>query len=423
MEINEAYEPYIKNAKRINVLFGGRGSAKSYSIAQKKIIRITSYPYVKDIIMRKNYISLKDSCYSLLGEVIRKEDLRNKFAFRVSPLEIIYLPTGSKFLFRGLNNEEDREKIKSIVNPTGAWMEEANEFDEADFTEVNLIVRGKSEAPKEIDVSFNPIDEELWLKRRFFDRNDENILTINTTYRDNKFLDREYIETLESLIDEDDNYYNVYVLGKWGQLDIRGKIYKKFIDANIVSYAYNPRLPIIVCCDFNVDPMKWALIQNVNGIDYVFDEIVKPDTDTETMVQELIKRYGTTNYEIYGDYSGTFRHTSSRTTDYQIIKQYLPAASINIKPNPPVVDRINAVNWRFCNKENKRRLLVDPKCVNVIYDAKHSKYKEGKREEDKAQEKYDGKNPVLSMIHIMSAVGYYIEYNYSLKGKIIGYQW
>ena len=83
-----------------------------------------------------------------------------------------------------------------------------------------------------------------------------------------------------------------------------------------------------------------------------------------------------------------------------------------------MIDRINAVNWRFCNKQGIRRLFFDSKCKNAIYDAKHSKFKEGTRQEDKQQEKYDGKNPVLAMIHIMSAIGYYIEYEYGLKGKI-----
>ena len=302
-------------------------------------MRLVSSKYAKEIILRKNYVSLKDSCYTLLSEVIKEENLAADFDFKVSPLEIVYLPNGNRFLFRGMQYEKDREKIKSIKDPTGAWFEEANEFDKEDITQVNLRLRGKSEITKQIDISFNPVDDTHWLKERFFDNppNPSDIYTINTTYRDNKqFLDDEYIRELENLINESELYYKVYNLGQWGTLDTRGRIYKKYIDdetGNLVNYIYNPTLPIIVCCDFNVDPMKWALIQNVNGNDYIFDEIVKTDTDTETTTKELLQRYGKTSYHIYGDYSGTFRHTSSMTTDYQIIQQIIPGCELVVKPN------------------------------------------------------------------------------------------
>ena len=425
MLINSAYRPYIESSKRINVVWGSAGSGKSYTVAQNKVKKCISNPYFKCVTLRKNAVTLKDSVYALIQKVIFEENLQDQFKFTTSPLSIKHLPTGNEFIFRGMLNEVDREKIKSIVDPTDAWLEEANEFDKEDFQQINLRVRGANETVKQIDLTFNPVDEELWLKDRFFDNppDKEDIFTLNTTYKDNKFLDKPYTEALEKLINEDDNLYKVYVLGQWGSIDNRGRIYKRFIDeefpnGSIAKHDYIPQLPIIVCCDFNVDPMKWALIQNVNGVDYVFDEIVKQDTDTEQMTKELINRYGVLPYIVYGDASGTFRHTSAKATDYQIMKQYLPSMQMNVKQaNPPVTDRINAVNWRLQNKEGKRRLFVDPKCKNAIYDFKRATFKEGTREEDKSLERYDGKNPVMSLIHITSAIGYYIEYEYSLKGK------
>jgi phage terminase large subunit len=421
MKVNAAYKSYFVGDKRFNILYGGGGSGKSYAIAEKKVKKIVSHEYVKEIILRKNFVSLKDSCYALLQRVIVNENLQDDFYFTTSPLEILYIPTGNKFLFRGMKDEKDREKVKSIVDPTGAWMEEANEFDREDLTQINLRVRGGNLTPKDIDISFNPIDEDHWLKDRFFDNptDPDNTYILRTTYKDNaQFLDSEYIDELEKLINEDENLYNIYTLGQWGTIDARGRIYKSF-DAtqNICEYKYNDDLPIILCCDFNVDPMKWALIQNVGGIDYIFDELVKADTDTESMVSDLLKTYGHTQYEIYGDYSGTFRHTSSRTTDYDIIKQYIPNAAINIQPNPPVIERINTMNWRLRNKTGKRSLMFDKKAVHSIADMKRVKFKEGTREEDKNLEKYDGRNPINSLVHISSAIGYYLVYKYSIKGK------
>ncbi len=427
MQVNSAYKEYIQSKKRFNILYGGGGSGKSYSIAEKKVIKIVSYNYVKEIILRKNFVSLKDSCYALLQRVIFNENLQDDFYFTTSPLEILHIPTGNKFLFRGMKDEKDREKVKSIVDPTGAWLEEANEFDREDLTQINLRIRGENDTPKDIDISFNPIDEDHWLKDRFFDNptDIDNTFILRTTYNDNKnFLDAEYISTLEKLINEDENLYNIYTLGKWGTVDSRGLIYKKYDDElNVCDYNYNSRLPIIVCCDFNVDPMKWALLQNISGVDYVFDEIVKQDTTTEEMSKELLKKYGNVQYHFYGDYSGTFRHTSSRSTDYDIIKQYIPTMELSVQPNPPVVERFNTFNWRLCNKEGRRKLMFDRKVLHSRADCKRVKYKEGYREEDKEQEKYDGRNPIQSLVHISSAIGYYLVYEYSIKGKPISKQW
>jgi phage terminase large subunit len=421
IEVNGSYQPYFETGKRFRLLYGSAGSGKSYAIAQKKVCKIVSNEYVKEIILRKNFVSLKDSCYALLQRVIYNEGLEDDFHMTISPLEIIHKPTGNKFLFRGMKDEKDREKVKSIVDPTGAWLEEANEFDREDLTQINLRVRGENKTPKEIDISFNPIDENHWLKDRFFDNptDPENVFILKTTYKDNeKFLDSEYIKSLEGLINEDENLYNIYTLGEWGTVDNRGLIYKKYDDVlNVCDYKYNPSYPIIVCCDFNVDPMKWALIQNVNGTDYVFDEIVLQDTTTEEMTIKLLGKYGNTQYLFYGDYSGTFRHTSSMSTDYDIIKQHIPGCSIKTQPNPAVIERFNTFNWRLCNKEGKRKLMFSEYAVHSRNDCKRVKFKEGSREEDKALEKYDGRNPLQSLIHISSAIGYYLVSEYSLKGK------
>jgi hypothetical protein len=294
---------------------------------------------------------------------------------------------------------------------------------------LNIRVRGDNDANKQITLMLNGIDKEHWIKKKVIDQNiyGDDLFLLNTNYKHNKFLADVDRKALEDLIRESEYYYDVYVLGKWGVIDVKGRIYKRFVnanypDGNIHEWVYKPQLPIVLCCDFNVDPCKWAMIQSVNGIDYVFDEIVKKDTDTETMVKAVKDKYPQAWFKVYGDASGTFRQPSAKRTDYMIIKEYIPNADLqNNTFNPPVPDRLNAMNWRLCNKENKRRLLIDPKCRNVIYDLENAKYKEGKREEDKTQEKYKG-DPINSLIHITSAIGYYIEKEYSLKGKPYVYQ-
>ena len=191
-----------------------------------------------------------------------------------------------------------------------------------------------------------------------------------------------------------------------------GRIYYAYDRVeNATDLVYDKSFPIILCMDFNVSPMCWAVIQNIRGVDYVVDEIVETNTNTEYMAKKVGDLYGYgTYFRIYGDYSGTFRSTSSRSTDYDIISQILPNSNISVKPNPSIVDRINAVNSRLCNAKGERRLLVNPKCKTVTKDFEQVVYKEGKREIEKSN---------LDLTHISDGIGYYIEYEYPLKGQAI----
>lgn len=244
---------------------------------------------------------------------------------------------------------------------------------------------------------------------------DPNCTIIWSSYKDNKFNDAQYKEILDNYVNEDEYYYNVYTLGLWTPLNVTGRIYKKFTDdwypkGNITDLEYQAQLPLIICCDFNVNPMKWAMIQKVNGVDYVVDELVQADTHTEKMAKALLERYGRREYIIYGDSTGSARSVTSSRTNYEIIKDVLGFVDLRIKGcNPPVQDRYNAVNMRLCNIEGKRRLLINSKCNNAIRDFRLVVYKEGTGKEEQ--------KPGSDLTHISSAIGYYCEYEYSLRGK------
>jgi phage terminase large subunit len=244
---------------------------------------------------------------------------------------------------------------------------------------------------------------------------DGNTGIMHTTYQDNKFIDSDYRRLLENLINEDEYFHTVYALGEWSALKLSGRIYKRFSDKNIISYKFNPEAVINVCCDFNYDPMKWALIQQENGEDIVFDEIVQNDTETELMAKELLQRYPMGVFEIYGDYSGLSRSTRRRSTDYDIMREVLKVKQdkIFVKPNPIVTTRTNIVNWRLCNKMGIRKLFVDAKCEHAVKDFRRVTWLKNKKVEDQT-------DPNNELTHISSAIGYYINYKYTLKELIPG---
>lgn len=175
-------------------------------------------------------------------------------------------------------------------------------------------------------------------------------------------------------------------------------------------------LPLIITVDFNVSPMCWLVMQRINNIDYVIEEIVRRNTNTEEMAKTLGDLYSyDRRFIFYGDYSGTFRSTKSYTTDYDIIKEILPNIEIRVKPNPSVVDRVNSVNARLCNARGQRKLFLNTtKCPELTKDLEQVIWKEGKREIDKSN---------IERTHSSDALGYYIDYEYPLKGRLSGKQW
>lgn len=190
-----------------------------------------------------------------------------------------------------------------------------------------------------------------------------------------------------------------------------GRVYYAFDrDLNNTDRTYDKNLPIKLYLDFNVSPMIWTVGQTIKDEDFIVDEICRQNTNTVEMCKTVGDIYGySTPFIIYGDYAGNFRSTKSSSTDYDIIREILPNAEIRIKPNPSVVDRINAVNSRLCNSAGKRRLFINvKKCPELVKDLEQVIWKEGKREIDKSN---------IERTHASDGVGYYIDYEYSLKGK------
>jgi hypothetical protein len=190
-----------------------------------------------------------------------------------------------------------------------------------------------------------------------------------------------------------------------------GRIYYAFDrkENNAVQEIHKD-VRIIITVDFNVSPMCWLVIQNIKGLDFIIEELVRRNTNTEEMAKLVGDLYGyDRNFMFYGDYSGTFRSTKSPSTDYDIIRSILPNSEFRIKPNPSVVDRVNSVNSRLCNAKGERRLFINVnKCPELTKDLEQVIWKEGKREIDKTN---------IERTHSSDALGYYIDYEYSLKGK------
>lgn len=140
-------------------LKGGRGSTKSSFVATEIILGLLRDPMANAIVYRKVAATLRESVYEELNKVIVRMGLDGFFRFRLSPLQIIYLPTGQKILFRGA---DDPAKSKSIALARGyfgfLWFEELSEF--ASIDDIRTIrasvIRGEGSARAIVLCSYNP---------------------------------------------------------------------------------------------------------------------------------------------------------------------------------------------------------------------------------------------------------------------------
>jgi DNA replication protein DnaC len=257
---------------------------------------------------------------------------------------------------------------------------------------------------------------ELWGECDYKEK--KNFKLIRAKTYDNFFNPPDYVENLREQYSAE--LVKQYIEAEFINL-LQGKVYYAFNRSlNNTERVYDPNTPIDLCVDFNVNPMKWVVTQRFGENLFAIDEIVKQNTYTEEMAKEFRKRYMTDHagglalrkVVVYGDYSGNSRDTRTRTTDYEIIKSIIPNCELRVKPNGLVIDRINAVNSRFCNSQGARRFFINVnKCPHLTRDFEQVVWKEKTREIDKTT------NPDLT--HASDAVGYRIVYDWPLKGSII----
>jgi hypothetical protein len=183
---------------------------------------------------------------------------------------------------------------------------------------------------------------------------------------------------------------------------------------------YDPNRKIVLCCDFNVDPMAWILAQVYDNAGLkeirVFDEIFLRNSNTVEACREFKTRYPNHNSGIalYGDATGRSRSTQSNISNYQIIEDELRLYGVEnhvSTRNPAERDRVNAVNGMLCNSKGMRRVQVNPNCKHLVRDFEQVSFKEGSTQIDKTKD--------LKLTHASDAFGYFIEEEFSLDKRLI----
>jgi phage terminase large subunit len=251
---------------------GSAGSGKSYTIAQKIIIRCCSEE-IRVLVCRRYATTLRNSCFALFKEVLAKWQLSSYVNVRETDMTITF-PNGSQIIMVGLDTEE---KLLSLNNISTIWIEEAYEVEKPKVEQLNLRMRGTA-LNQQLLLSWNPISKQSWLYNFTVEEPPENSVFIHSTYKDNPFLNAEYIAALDEMETRNPAKYRVYGRGEWG-IDTDGLVItnwrkEEFNPMDLAALGYEHRAG----CDLGwID--KTAIIDTLYDRDnktiYVFNEFYK----------------------------------------------------------------------------------------------------------------------------------------------------
>lgn len=375
LQVNDIYIPLIDNQSRFLPLYGGAGSGKSVFAAFKIVKRTLSERGHKFLCLRKIATTVKDSVFAEIQQAIADHEAENEFVVNKTDHSFLHTPTKNWILCKGL---DDPSKVKSIKGITGMWLEEATEFEEDDLDQLDMRIRGEKDNYVQYILTFNPVDELHWLKKRFFDKKDPAATTCHSTYLDNFFLTDEDRGRLESLKDRNQLYYDVYCLGKWGITVKTNKFMYSFSkDKHVIkSYEPNKHLPILISYDFNKEPMTATVSQQVDELTaYLFDEI-KLDAGSTPEVNEFLKvkyMHWMENMDVTGDATGRNRTAMVRgnLNHYRIIKEDLSLQDRNLlvpSQNPAHKD-----SRMLCNSVLQHaKFYITENCEKAIEDCTYA---------------------------------------------------
>jgi hypothetical protein len=193
-----------------------------------------------------------------------------------------------------------------------------------------------------------------------------------------------------------------------------GRVYYPFSrDAHVQPVEFNPKLPIWVGMDFNIDPMSTVIYQpQPNGELWAVDEIVLFGSNTEEVCEELEKRFWRHQSQIvmYPDPAGGQRQHARGESDMDILREKGFKRIKYRKKHPMVADRVNAVNRMLKDANGNVRLKINPRCKHFINALEQTIYKKGTREVDKTN----------GTEHSADAGGYCIELEFPMRKVEIG---
>lgn len=179
------------------LLTGSAGGGKSRLAAEKLHGYCLKYANATALLIRKARVSITNSTAELLRRSVIGDD---PWVTHVPSKSRFEYANGSTLMYTGLDDDHQRQRLRSIGTQGGvdiAWMEEATEFDEDDYNAVLARLRGRAAPWRQVILTTNPDAPTHWIYRRLIAGGEAHIYYSSAT--DNPHNPDDYVQTLESL--------------------------------------------------------------------------------------------------------------------------------------------------------------------------------------------------------------------------------
>lgn len=403
IQANPCFKEVDRSTKRYIVMKGSAGSGKSVDTAQNYILRLMQDKGRNLVAMRKSDITNRDSTFAELTSAIYRmfgDKAEQYWTINKSPLKLTCKANGNQIIFRGMNDDKQREKLKSITFQKGkltdVWLEEATEFTQADVEIIDDRLRGELPPGQfyQIRMTFNPVNKNHWIKKVFFDISDPNVLTHHSTFETNRFIDEAYRARMERRKQVDPEGYMIYGLGEWGE--IGGLILSNYIvedfDTSPERFDY-----MVNAQDFGFNHANCiGEVGFKDGELYLCKELYVFEKDTSEIIQLANNKGFNKNLTMWCDSAEPDRIKMWKKAGYRAA---------------PVKKEQNSVKAQIDHLK-QHKIHIHPSCINTITEIQQWKWKKDERTGEYLDE------PVPFQDDAMAMLRYSIEQERRTKPKL-----
>lgn len=370
IQANKVFKEVNRSKKRYIVMKGSAGSGKSTDTAQNYILRLMSDPGRNLLCVRKSDVTNRDSTFAeLQGAIYRMfgEQYKKYWYINSSNMILRCKSNHNQIIFRGVNDNKQREKLKSITFKRGkltdVWIEEATELTQDDFEIIDDRLRG--ELPEgqfyQIRLTFNPVSANHWIKTHFFDRQDPDVLTHHSTYKENRFIDKAYFRRMERRKEVDPEGYRIYGEGEWGEL---GGLILHNWEVSDITQDLEYYDSISVGQDFGYNHANAILLLGFKDGDiYILKEIYVYEKDTSEIIPIADKIAIPKNKKMYCDSAEPDRINMWRKAKYKAEAVVKEPGCVN-----------SQIDWL-----KQRKIYVHPSCVWTIKELQQWKWQKDQK--------------------------------------------
>lgn len=390
IELN-GYARGLWGPERYKGLKGGRGSAKSHSVATFCPIKMAQIPNFRIVGIREVQRSIADSVKQLVEDKI--EILGLSADFQTVENEIRHRWNGSKMLFRGMQNHT-ASSIKSLEGIDLAWVEEAQTLSQKSLELLTPTIRKDG---SQLVFSWNPEEEDDPVDA-FFAANegDPEFWLRHVNYDDNEWFPKDLRRDMErDKLRDPDKYAHVW-LGSYRSLS-EARVFRNWrvgeaeVPSGVVWFYgadwgfAKDETAALRCCMPEPDVL------------YIDHEVFELGVPTEALPKFLSGLPAVRNWPMRGD------SARPETIDY-VRRHGIPKLTPAKKGKGSVEDGVSFLQGLD--------IVINPRCANTIREFKNYAYKTDPRTGEILPVIEDKNN------HLIDALRYAVE-GLHRKGKML----